>query len=40
MKPKLKMVDRDAWLLQRAANRIVMHVGCTDTPMIEGQGCY
>jgi len=29
----LKMVERDAWLLQRAANRIVMHVGCTDAPM-------
>jgi SAM-dependent methyltransferase len=33
MKPKLKMVDRDNWLLQRAANRKVMHVGCTDAPL-------
>ena len=28
----MKMVDRDAWLLERAANRVVMHVGCTDAP--------
>jgi SAM-dependent methyltransferase len=33
MKQKFKLVDRDAWLLQRAANRVVMHIGCTDAPL-------
>ena len=38
MKPQLKLVDRDKWLLQRAANRAVMHVGCTDAPMTRAKG--
>ena len=33
MTPRVKIVDRDDWLLQRAANRSVMHLGCTDAPM-------
>ncbi|HWZ78858.1 MAG TPA: methyltransferase domain-containing protein [Candidatus Sulfotelmatobacter sp.] len=37
MNSQLKMVDRDTWLLQRAANRTVMHVGCTDAPLTKSK---
>src|ERR1700730_7508515 len=37
MKTRLKMVNREAWLLQRASNRKVMHIGCTDAPLTKAK---
>lgn len=37
MKLRLKMVNRENWLLERAANRTVMHVGCTDAPLTKAK---
>jgi len=35
--PKMPVVDRVSYLLERAKNKNVLHLGCTDWPLTEGK---